>query len=359
VTAAARTGVAAADVRIAPLMGLPAVLEHFGVDPQSLLGEFGIDPDAFRNPENRIAYARVGRLFGRCAQVTSCEHFGLLVGERAGITSLGAVGYLALSAQDVYSALRILQQRYHLADGGGTITLERVGRHVSFGYEIVEPGVENADQLVLAAVAIGFNIVRTLCGPQWAASDVQLSMHAPRDTTSIRRFFNLAPRFDQERSCVTFATHWLTQPPPGADPLLHLMMRERVAELTAAASSSSSVAGQVRRLLRTTITTTGCSLESAAAQLRMSDRTLKRRLAVEAVTFLQLRDEARYNAACQMLRHTRMPAGQISSILGYADCSAFTRAFTRWSGISPTAWRNRKPRPGRRRNTAVARPARQ
>jgi AraC-like DNA-binding protein len=326
-------------------MGLPAVLSHLGADQDGLLGEFGVDKDAFRNPENRIAYAKVGQLLGRCAKATSCDHLGLLVGERAGITALGAVGYLALSAPNVHAALQILQRSYHLADDGGIITLEKVGQRVSLGYEIVEPGVDNADQLVLAAVAVGFNILRTLCGPQWVVTDVQFSFAAPRNTSAIRRFFNVQPRFDQERSCVTFAAHWLAHPPPGADPLLHLMMRERVGELAAVASQSATVAGQVRRLLRTTVTTKGCSLARAAAQLRMSSRTLKRRLAAERTTFLQLREAARYDAACQMLRNTRMPAGQISSILGYADCSAFTRAFTRWSGSGPAAWRNRKQRP--------------
>lgn len=326
-------------------MGLPAVLADLGLEHNLLLREFGIDAAVFRNPESRIAYATVGELFGRGAAATSCEHFGLLVGERASITSLGAVGYLALSAPDVYSALQILQRSYHLADDGGTITLGRVGDRVSFGYEIVEQGVAHADQLVLAAVAIGFNILRALCGPQWTATDVQFSFAAPRDTTAIRRFFNVTPRFDQERSCITFGAHWLALPPPGADPLLHLMMRERVAELTATASQASTLSGQVRRLLRTTVTDTGCSLESAAAQLRMSSRTLKRRLAGEGVTFLQLREETRHDAACRMLRLTRLPAGEISSLLGYSDCSAFTRAFIRWSGVNPTTWRSRKSSP--------------
>jgi AraC-like DNA-binding protein len=334
-------------------MALPSVLADLGTEQRSLLSEFGTDSTVFRNPENRIAYSKVGHLFGRCASATGCDHFGLLVGERAGITSLGAVGYLALSAPDVHSALRIIQRSYHLADEGGVITLERVGQRVSFGYEIVEPGVQNSDQLVLAAIAIGFNIVRTLCGPQWSATDVQFSFAEPQDAAAIRRFFNVTPRFDQDRSSITFPSHWLAHPPSGADPLLHILMQERVKELLAAASHSATVGAQVRRLLRASVASAGCSLQSAAAQLLMSSRTLKRRLADENVTFMQLRDETRYNAACQMLRHTRLTASEIASILGYSNGSAFTRAFHRWSGLNPTVWRSKPPRTSARRTTAA------
>jgi AraC-like DNA-binding protein len=207
-------------------------------------------------------------------------------------------------------------------------------------------------------MAIGFNIVRTLCGPQWTATDVQFSFAEPPDTTAIRRFFNVTPRFDQDRSSITFASHWLAHAPSGADPLLHLMMHARVKELMATASQSTTTGAQVRRLLRASVASAGCTLQSAAAQLLMSSRTLKRRLADEKVTFLQLRDEARYNAACQMLRHTRLPANEIASILGYSNGSAFTRAFHRWSGLNPTVWRSKPPRTSSRR-TATALPRRQ
>ena len=79
-----------AQVRVAPIMALPSVLAEFGVDASRLLREFKLGPSAFGDPENRIAYSTVGRIFGRCVEATSCEHFGLLVGERAGISSLGA-----------------------------------------------------------------------------------------------------------------------------------------------------------------------------------------------------------------------------------------------------------------------------
>jgi AraC-like DNA-binding protein len=323
-------------------MALPSVLAGFGVDASRLLREFKLSPSAFSDPESRIAYSTVGRVFGRCVEATSCEHFGLLVGERAGISSLGAVGYLAQSAPNVRTALHTIQRLYHIADGGGTITLDHHGGSVSFGYAIVEPDVPNAEQLIAAAVAIGFNMLRALCGPQWHPTDVHFALAAPPAAARVRTAFHVAPRFDHERSGITFPASWLARPPPGADPILHRMMRERVAELLAGAGDEDDIVSRVRRQLRTMVTAPCCSIAAASEHAGLNVRTFKRRLAARGTTFLQLREEARYDTACHLLQRTRMPVGEVASILGYAECSSFTRAFGRWAGMGPAEWRSQR-----------------
>jgi AraC-like DNA-binding protein len=77
----------------------------------------------------------------------------------------------------------------------------------------------------------------------------------------------------------------------------------------------------------------------AARRLGLGVRTLNRRLEDEGQCFSQLHDESRYSLARQLLRFTRMPVGQVASSLAYANASAFTRAFRRWSGESPARWR--------------------
>ena len=343
------SGVRPGVVRIAPIMALPSVLAEFGVDPSRLLREFKLDLSAFAEPENRITYSTVGRIFGRCVEATSCEHFGLLVGERAGISSLGAVGYMAQSAPDVRTALRILQRLYHIADGGGAIILDHHGGSVSFGYAVLEPGVQHVEQLIAAAVAIGYNILRALCGPQWQPTDVHFSLATPPAGARVRRVFHVVPRFNQQRSAITFPARWLARSPPGADPLLHRMMRERVDALLAAEADVDGSIGAVRRHLRSAASPHRHTVDSAADQLGLSVRTLKRRLAAAGTTFLDLREEARFDVACQLLRHTGMQVGEVASSVGYAETSSFTRAFVRWAGTPPTEWRERQARPAARR----------
>jgi len=334
-----RQAVAPGQVRIGPIMAVPSVLAELGIAPEPLLAKFDLDLATFNDPEHRVPYRTVARLFHRCVEATACHHFGLLVGSRAGLSSLGVVGYLASSAPNVGTALEILRHVNSVADAGGTVTLDCRENIVSLGYDIVEPGLEHTGQLAAAAIAIGFNILRSLCGPQWQPHDVQFSFAAPRALAPFRKVFGLAPRFDQERSAIAFQARWLANPPPGADPILHRMMKERIEELLA--GDADDVVGRVRRLLRATVTTRRSSIDDAATTLRISTRTLKRRLAAAGTTFQQLRDEVQFELACQLLRNTTIPAGQIASIVGYSESSAFNRAFRRWAGVPPAEWRHR------------------
>ena len=175
-----------------------------------------------------MPYRTAARLLDRCVEATSCDHFGLLVGSRAGLSSLGAVGYLASSAPDVGTALEVLWRVKSMADGGRAVTLDRRENIVSLGYDVFEPGLEHTGQPAAAAIATGFNILRTLCGPQWEPSDVQFSFAAPRSLAPYRKVFGLTPRLTSERSAIAFPARWLANPPPGADPILHRMMKERI-----------------------------------------------------------------------------------------------------------------------------------
>jgi AraC-like DNA-binding protein len=334
-----RQAVAPGHVRIGPIMAVPSVLAELGVVPEPLLAELDLDLATFTDPEHRVPYRTVARLFDRCVEATSCQYFGLLVGSRAGLSSLGVVGYLASSAPNVGTALEILRHVNSVADAGGTVTLDCMEKIVSLGYDVVEPGLERTGQLAAAAIAIGFNILRALCGPQWQPHDVQFSFAAPRSLASFRKVFSLTPRFDQERCAIAFPARWLANPPPGADPILHRMMKERIDELLA--GDADDVVGRVRRLLRATVTTRRSSIDDAASTLRISTRTLKRRLAAAGTSFQQLRDEAQFEVARQLLRNTTIPAGQIAAIVGYSESSAFNRAFRRWAGVPPAEWRHR------------------
>ncbi|MBV8092479.1 MAG: helix-turn-helix transcriptional regulator [Acetobacteraceae bacterium] len=71
----------------------------------------------------------------------------------------------------------------------------------------------------------------------------------------------------------------------------------------------------------------------------IDERTLHRHLAAQKTSFRDLVDEVRYDLAQQLLRNTVIPLDKIAEILDYSEVSACTRAFGRWSGISPGQWR--------------------
>jgi AraC-like DNA-binding protein len=134
----------------------------------------------------------------------------------------------------------------------------------------------------------------------------------------------------------------MDKPLLSADPLLHTMMQQRVSEQ--ASLAHDDVSSQLRRILPSLVTTHSDSLAVAAKRVGLATRTLNRRLAAEGTSYQQLREQARYTIARQLLAGTRMPANQVADHLGYANASAFTRAFRQWSGKAPAEWRASKAR---------------
>lgn len=108
----------------------------------------------------------------------------------------------------------------------------------------------------------------------------------------------------------------------------------------------------VRRVLRTELLREACTAVTIASLFSMHRRTLHRHLSMEGLAFRQVANEVRYEIACELLENTDMALNQIAAVLRYSELSAFTRAFRRWSGETPSSWRSshspvRKVRVGR------------
>jgi len=82
------------------------------------------------------------------------------------------------------------------------------------------------------------------------------------------------------------------------------------------------------------------SLEAAARHLGTSPRTLQRRLNEHGVNFWDLVEDCRFEIAGALLRETDLKAQEIAARIGYRKPNAFSRAFARWAGCSPTVYRN-------------------
>lgn len=324
-------------VRIGPLRALPALLRSFEIDPPELLAEFGLSESFFEDPENTLSTTLTGRLFDLCIERTGCEYFGLLVGQHAGPSSLGALGYLMRSSATVGDALAALSSHLDVQDQGGTAWIDGEGNHTILGYTLFDSEVEALDQIVACAIAIGTNILRALVGAPWRPDAVLLAISRPKRVRPYQRFFGVLPRFDADRSGIVFQSRLLSAPVPSADFLLHKLMEERVQELKCI--SEDAVIVKVRRLLHIMVTMPNCSLSALAERLGMSRHMLNRTLAAAGTTFHQQLEEARRELACQLLENTQMAVNEVAGNLGYADPASFARAFQRWTGATPTQWR--------------------
>ena len=91
--------------------------------------------------------------------------------------------------------------------------------------------------------------------------------------------------------------------------------------------------------------TSTLSADNVADLLALHSRTLRRRLAAEGTSFNTVAAAVRFDIAQQLLRDTDMPLGEIANALGYADLTAFVRAFRGWAQCPPGQWREARKRP--------------
>jgi AraC-like DNA-binding protein len=117
-----------------------------------------------------------------------------------------------------------------------------------------------------------------------------------------------------------------------------------VADEPSSAQDISPLAEDLRRVLRTELLKGTCSANSIARLFSMHRRTMNRHLNAEGLAFRRVANQIRFEIACELLENTDMALGQVAAVLRYSEPSAFTRAFRRWSGQSPSAWRSSHPR---------------
>lgn len=324
-------------VRIATISAIPIVLKQLGCDPAAVLAEIGYDLSLFDDPDYMITYAIRSQLIQHCVDRTNCQYFGLLVGQCTGASSLGLVGFLIQHSPDVDTALLSLVRFAHIHVRGAVIHMEKENDSVFLGYSIYQPGVKAREQIEDGVVAVAFNIMLKLCGHEWSPQIALFAHRKPENIHPYKKFFKAPLKFDDERNGIVFSNNWLKKPVMNADPELHHFLQKLVNQLDS--HYSSDFTEQVRRVLHPAIHTQQASADYIAMLFSIHPRTLNRRLKACGTSFQQLLDLERFEIAQQLLEISSMDLRQIAATLNYTDASAFTRAFRRWSGMTPSQWR--------------------
>lgn len=328
---------AASTIRVAPALAVVAVVRDFGLDPLTILTEADWSPALLNDPENVVPYAAVARLIAVAASRTGCDHFGLLFGMKAGPSVIGALGFASRHAPDVRSALRLLTEHFACHDRGGVATLAERGMVTTLGYRILDPKVLGSGHIAAGSLAIGFQLMKMLCGSYWRPLETSFAFHRPADVRPYQNLFGDAVRFDAGESAFSFASHWLDSKVVGADAELQRVLLRSIGETKS--SNERDLRDEVRGVLAGMIGHGNINQMTVASAFGLSSRTLHRRLASLGANFQDLLDEVRCETACRLLEDTTLPISQMALLLGYSEVSAFTRSFKRRQACGPGAWR--------------------
>jgi AraC-like DNA-binding protein len=329
------------DLRIGPILGIPAVLNELGVPPERAFRQAGVDLRLFQDPENHLPLESVGRLFEACVVLTGCRHFGVLVGERFDLEAFGPLGALMRHSATVGDALHDLILYLHLYDrAGAPVLLAPDAGSVILGYSIYDQRTPAAECIYTTATTIAYRILRQLCGPGFEPLLVQFSYDRPASSAEYRRSFRSGVAFNAPTSGIVFASSWLSRGLSGAEPALHRELARAIGDADGGGPASFSV--RLEGVLHQALLSGSASAADVARRLAIHERTLRRRVQAEGMSLRRLVNRTRFEIAGQLLRNTRLPVTEIAAAVQYADSSAFARAFRSWAKRSPREWRARR-----------------
>ncbi|MCP4285709.1 MAG: AraC family transcriptional regulator [Gammaproteobacteria bacterium] len=318
---------------------MPALVCDLNCDPEPIFASAGFNSTQFTDPDFEISFVSGSKLLSRCITATGCDHLGLLLGERAHPSSLGVAGFLLQTAPSVGIALQDLVHHLDLHDRGAVVTVVTNDYRTLLEYAIHLPGVEATNQIYDLSMTVACNIMRGLCGAHWNPTEVLFLQRPPQNLAPYKRLFRAPLRFNAGQCALAFQNRWLDHPLKSADSLLHRHLEKEANELHS--MQQGNLVADLRLLLRKSLSTQKNAVTEIAEKLGMHERTLNRRLREEGTSFRRELGEVRYELAQQLLTDNRILLSNIAGALGYADTTAFSRAFKQWSGITPTEWRAR------------------
>lgn len=335
------TWAAPGELRIAPLLPVPALLLEAGIDPAPLLAGAGIAKSAFADASTRVPFQSAAQLLHDAARACGREDFGLLVGQRFDFGGLGLLTLLMQRAPTVGDALRSLERHLHLHDRGAVVYLRAPeAGTVAIGYAVHDAATPGVGLVYDLSLLIGVVMLRALCGPQWRPLEVRLPHGRPRSTLPWRRCFGARVQFNATAAEIWFSASVLAKRPPQADPAQQVELL-RVAQRTAA-EQALPLAERARHVARALVMTGALTADHVAKALSMHPRTLRRNLVASGTSLKGVAAGARFDVARQLLSETSVPLEEIADVLGYAEPSSFVRAFRGWANCPPGQWRTRQ-----------------
>ena len=316
------------------------VLRKHGHDAAALLRRHGVGVRTLSDPLAPSPIQLHGRVVQDAIDTSGIEHLPLLLGAQAQLDNVGPVRALALNAPTAREALASLLRYARIWCRGIRLTLESDQGYAVLAYE-TDARFAGSQPLLTAFLAGGVRNLAQVFGTEWRPALVRMAQRRPADFAPYTAFFRAPVLFDQPRHEVLFQDADLDRARESADPQLAAFLKKQLQALET--DQPTDFAGQVQHAIAARMLRGHCSNEVIAAQFGVHRHTLYRRLAAAGCTYEQLLEQSRQRLATRLLQETDMPVSEIASMLGYAAQGNFTRAFARWFGRSPSAWRKMPP----------------
>lgn len=342
--AKANSATSGATVAIGFVTGMLAGMARAGRDPAPLLAAAGIDPASLDDSAARIPLAAYADLYNRVAAALDDEAFGLFS------TPLRCGGFELLaralvSAHTLEEALLRLSRFLRVLQPDLAVSVERQGgqarlriaetRRLAVAAD--DPGRVFAFEWLLRLI---HGLACWLAGRGLALDAVAFPYPRPPHAADYALIYTANSRFDAQQLEARLQANLLDLPLRRDEDALRRFLDGAPGRIATLYRRDRDTVLAVRDRLRAALPALP-GLDAVAAAMHLSPRSLHRHLADEGANFRQIKDALRRDLALARLAKTDAPVASIATELGYADPSAFYRAFIEWTGTAPSDYRAR------------------
>lgn len=314
-----------------------------GLDLSPLLAAHDTSLAAMSHPDTRLPRAQLVAIMRELLARLNDPLAGLHAAEHFELEDLDLLGYLAQQCATPLQALEALVGYAPLINDASRASLSRDGGEVALS-QWLDGDPAQLPELTDYMMASSHMGVCRLAGTRISALRVELARAkpaSPEHARGYRQFFGGPVAFGVARSRIVYAQAALSQPLAHGDRRLALLLHRQAEARLARSQRPANLREQVTQRLLEQVRAGRPDPDALARSLRMSARTLRRRLLAIGCSYRELLDEVRHREALQLMHKGELAVGEAAQRLGFEDASAFARAFRRWTGLSPSSWKHR------------------
>jgi AraC-like DNA-binding protein len=319
------------------LIGL-RLIELHGIDPQRFAQQVGITSLEIPDARTRLPSALLDLAFEKASSLIPDPAFALRSAECWHPSNLGTLGYAWLSSGSLRTALKRMA-RYTRVIGqrmSARCADDELGLH--FLYEHGRGETRVGQTMADYTLALIVDMCRTNFGPALTLESVSLRRPVPKNPKPYQDFFSCPIHFGAAVDGFVLERHIADRPLPTSNHELattfDAILAKQLAEI-----ANGDLESRCKAYLLEQLTSGEPSEEALARAMGMSPRTLQRRLGDLGMTYKGVLEKTRYDLALRYLDDPKKSVTDVTFLLGFSEQSAFTRAFKRWNGSAPTAYR--------------------
>jgi AraC-like DNA-binding protein len=316
-------------------------LEAMGFDLDRLLKSAGLRRGDVENPDAYLSPIACAAVFESAAREGRVPNLALQLALRTPVGTTPLLDYLLVSSESVGHGLARLARYLRLVEPGIRLAVREED-------DPVRVVVERSRGPFETELTVALSILRFTQETDGALKVAHASFrHRPGDVAEFEEVLRCPVRTRASWDGWALSRSAARLPLRRRDPVLRRWLEQQAAEILARLPASGGVCDEVRRALSAQVAAGELQLEVVARRLATTPRTLQRRLARAGTTFEALCDDARRQAAETYLSDPTLTVAEVTYLLGYSEPAAFHRAFKRWSGSTPQAFRARRRSAGK------------